>query len=864
MYGWLSDALHDDAAVITANRRLARVLSERYNEQQLAAGRNGWASPAIHSWHDWLTLLLRGAAVQDDLPTQINAHQSQLLWERCLLKDLPDAATGVARLVRLSRDAWQRLSDWRVTIREVARKAQTDDQRLFASVAGRYLSILEHKGWVDDAGLAGVVLGLLEQRQTEPPSHVTIAGFERPRPMVDAIIAALTNLGVRVKIAPVPDLAQQVELQSFGDGDGELRAAGSWCRQHLERKPGCQLAIIASNLEKDAARKTRLVREGLVPGWQCAPLSHREAVNVSYGRSLSDYPAISIALLLLRWLVRDLTSIEVSQLLRSPLVGDADISGRCQFELRLRRMPDRRWSPAMLSSLLREGKDTEPLRQWQALVASLTRMRREIPARLSPADWAIYIDEALKTADWPGQMALNSVDFQLVNRWRELLNDLARLDLVSQSMDLGTALRRLESISKETVFQPESQNAVVQLLGPLEASGAEFDAIWISGLSAANWPPPGNPSPLISLRLQREKGMPDAEPSDTIDFAATTLQRLGSAASEVVCSYPERADDAEQTVSNLVQALTPSVAEPQQDPGWHATVVARMRVADVVEDTVPAIMPAERIAGGAATIQRQMTDPISAFIVGRLGVSIFQPQARGLTASVRGSILHDALYRLYSELPSRSTLLNWSAAERGDRVARALRGAFHRHERHADDVLLQLLQLERRRMSALLQRFIDVDTEREEFRVASVEKEISFSEAGITMSLRADRVDIVGPDERVVLDYKSGARKRFLDGSGQPLEIQLVAYACAIERAIAALALVNIDSREVVFDGAGRGFGRAEENWSEALGEWKADVRLACERMSHGDVRVNAAQNKGDARALNLLSRFTELSRDAS
>ncbi|MBT8091792.1 MAG: PD-(D/E)XK nuclease family protein [Gammaproteobacteria bacterium] len=862
MYSWLSDALQGDATVITANRRLARVLSQHYNEQQLTAGRNAWASPEIHSWQDWLTLLLRSAVVQDALPTRINAHQSQLLWERCFLKDLPDAATGVARLVRLSRDAWQRLSDWRVTIREVARTAQTDDQRLFASVAGRYLGILERENWVDDAGLGTVVLEMLLQRQVEPSRHVTLAGFERSRPIVDGIMAALSDAGVTVNIAPVPDLAQQVELQSFSDGDSELRSAGSWSRQQLERNPGRKVAIVASNLEKDAAKKTRLVREGLVPGWQFALPAHREAVNVSYGQALSDYPAISVALLLLRWLVRDLTSSEISQLLRSPLIADDDTSGRCLLDLRIRRLPDRRWTPAMLTSLLRHGNVDEPTSQWLALVAKLTGIRREIPSRLSPAEWAIYIDDILKVANWPGQASLDSADFQLVNRWRELLNDLARLDLVSRSMDLGTALQRLELMAAETVFQPESRNAVVQLLGPLEASGAEFDAIWISGLSAANWPPSGNPSPLISLRLQRQKGMPDAEPSDTVDFALTTLQRLGRAASDVVCSFPERADDAEQTVSSLVQSLQPVVSAPQQDPGWHATASAGTRIANVADDPVPATTPAENIAGGAATIQRQMTDPISAFIVGRLGVSILQPQASGLTASVRGSILHDALYRLYAELPSRSTLSNWSAAERSERIQRALDGAFHRHESHSDDVLLQLMQLERQRMANLLQRFIDVDSDREDFSVASVEEEMAFSEAGIDMTLRADRVDVVGAGELVVLDYKSGARKRFLDSRGEPREIQLVAYACAIEQTIAALALVNIDSREIVFDGAGRGFGRAEENWNDALAQWKADVRLACEQLSRGDVRINAAQNVTDARALNLLSRFTELSRD--
>ena len=131
MYAWLSDALRDNATVVTANRRLARVLRQHYGELQVAAGRQAWSSPEIHAWDDWLNVLLRTDADQSSLPTLINSQQSRLLWEKALVKELPASAAGRARLVRLCRDAWQRASEWRVSIRDVARTAQTDDQRLF-------------------------------------------------------------------------------------------------------------------------------------------------------------------------------------------------------------------------------------------------------------------------------------------------------------------------------------------------------------------------------------------------------------------------------------------------------------------------------------------------------------------------------------------------------------------------------------------------------------------------------------------------------------------------------------------------------------------------------------------------------------
>jgi len=67
----------------------------------------------------------------------------------------------------------------------------------------------------------------------------------------------------------------------------------------------------------------------------------------------------------------------------------------------------------------------------------LNEHREGLPARESPSAWASLIDETLKQLNWPGETVLDSVEFQLINRWRELLNDLARLQLVAPSMTLG-------------------------------------------------------------------------------------------------------------------------------------------------------------------------------------------------------------------------------------------------------------------------------------------------------------------------------------------------------------------------------------------------------------------------------------------
>jgi hypothetical protein len=74
---------------------------------------------------------------------------------------------------------------------------------------------------------------------------------------------------------------------------------------------------------------------------------------------------------------------------------------------------------------------------------------------------------------------------------------------------------------------------------------------------------------------------------------------------------------------------------------------------------------------------------------------------------------------------------------------------------------------------------------------------------------------------------------------------------------------VNIDSREISFDGAGVNY----ENtviWPNLLEQIKLEVHAILENLSAGDVRINLDQDIKKARPLNLLTRFTELQRDQS
>jgi len=820
MYAWLADALRDSSQILTANRRLARVLAKEFGKQQVASGKTAWRSPSISSWQDWLGELLSTAEQQQSLPTRINGHQSRVLWERCLRREISDPLLNIGLLVRQSRDAWSRLHEFGVPLDECGRAAQGNDQRLFARAALNYQSILDREHWVDDAGVATLVADLISAGQVTLPVRVSIAGFDRIVPQVKKVLDAACASGMSVEVAQATDSRAQGAVTAYENSAAEMRAAGAWARRELEAAPESCVAIVATNLEQNAAEYGRLVREGFVPGWRFGGPAHRSAVNVSYGRKLTDYPAIAIALLALRWLHDDLTGHDVSLLLRSPIIGSGDTSGRGRLEMRLRQMPDRAWSPEMLLAEIDEGELSPDARDWLERVKYLETLRSESARRDTPPSWAVVIDDTLKKLNWPGDRSLDSVEFQLINRWRELLNDLARLELVSPTLTISEALSRLAAMAAETVFQPEVEGAIVQVLGPLEAAGTEFDKLWVSGLTAANWPPAGRPLPLISLNLQRGYDMPDSVPQDTLDYARRVLDRLSSSATRIVCSYPLTDGDAEQSVSALLQHYDFNLLAGQQDPGWHAAKsVSACSLVPVPADPIPTVAADEVISGGSATIQRQLTEPFSAFAFGRLGINTIQAISFGLSASLRGNLIHDALRKLYSDLPSRADIASWGGDDLLGRINAALDKSFWRQMRNISPVLRQPLRL------------------------------------------RVDRIDRLKSGEIVILDYKTGSRKGFVGANGLPKDMQLVVYACAVDAVVSDLGLVNIDSRSTSIDGAGKQL-TPDLDWDEALVSWTTLVETAAKQIQRGDVRINGRQNTPSARPLSLLSRIAELRHD--
>jgi probable DNA repair protein len=865
MYPWLEDAIERDVTVITASRRLARELASAYAAQKVAAGVRSWVTPSIHALGDWCRQQFDAHTKPDSLPTPIDDFSSSILWDRCLRAHAPEELPAFRGFLKHARDAWQLISEWNVPLTALTAAARSPDERLFATAASDYQALLNSASWLDARGMPRLVAQLLSDKLVAAPQELIFAGFDRFVPAVTDLVDALKAAGCDVQTPPQTDASEHVRIASFEDHDAELRCAGAWARNILQNDPGAKIAIISPDLQSEADRKARLVREGLAPGWQYGHAAYRSAVNVSYGRKLAEFPAIAVALLLLKWLSNGLPTREISLLLRARCLASEVTSGRCRLELVLRRYPDRAWTAADLLRALQGRDDSADSLAWIRGIEAIIALQRDSHREEDPAYWASCFDSLLDAWNWPCNATLSSGEFQLVNRWRDLLNEFARTSIVEPQLRLKKAAERLATLADDVVFQPEADAGLVSLTGILEAAGMNFDHVWVSGLHAGQWPPAGAPSALLSRDVQKEYGMPDATPADTLLFSRRVLKRLAGSAPDVVFSWPESDGDSELAASSLLEEMPHESYSGAADPGWHALdFCGEQSTLAVAEDPVPRVAADENVRGGAYTVQRQMVEPFAAFVYGRLGVKRPDSIEAGIASRVRGDIIHNALHTLLAGRPTRAEIKSWIGDDVEQRLGTAIDAALAEPLRHADATYTRLLGLERQRLFALLRSFIDAEVEREEYAVADVEKSVDFEAFGVRLKLRIDRIDRLVDGSMFIIDYKTGSPRSLLNRDGEPTDMQLIVYADALDTRIGGIAFVNIDSRSISYKGTGGSVPldtARQDTWEERLEAWREEVHEALREIATGDVRVNLLLTAEEGRPLGILSRLEELKR---
>jgi probable DNA repair protein len=847
------------ATVLTPNRRLAQALARAFDRDRQVRGCSAWETADILPFGAFVQRLWEDALfteAAEELPLLLTPSQEQVLWEECIAAArIGHAAFAAPAAASQCREAWQLQHAWGV---DPAADAAGEDTRAYLDWAARYARLTREHRQTDAARLPEVMAPLLARGALPGPAEVILHGFDLVTPQTSRFLERLAAQGCRIRVtaaAPPPvAAARRVEL---ADAKGEIEAAAAWARARLEADSEARIGVVVPDLARSRARVARIFARVMSPAHR---LSSDAAlpVNVTLGAPLPDFPLAGDALFALALAGPEVAFEDASRVLRSPFVAGAEkeMEARARLDAWLRE----RSAPVVRLDVLLRLADSKSAPAAPLLRERLHRLAEHRKAALfgsqaAPA-WARGFTEALRILGFPGERTLDSFEHQALERWHELLAELASLERVIPRMGFAEALARTRAMAREAIFQPEAPQAPVQVMGVLESAGLEFDHLWVMGLTDDAWPLPARANPFIPVRLQRAAGVPQADPRTSLELDRRITAGWLAAAGEVVVSHARMRDEAELAPSPLIAAI--AAADP--DERRARTLREAIRAVDALEaidDGQGPPAPPDLRQGGTSLFRDQAACPFRAFARHRLASDDLETTCPGLDLRDRGTLLHAMLAAVWKALESSERLAALAPADLEALLGASADEAIATVQRYRSDVLSgRFAALERARLIRLAGEWLAMEARRPPFEVVALEEKRAVTFGGVTVNAKLDRMDVLAAGGRAVIDYKTGvcATK---DWMGQrPDEPQLPMYALT-HGDVAAAAFGVVKAGGMVFKGVARakdlipGVTTIDKDrshaakayrtggWAQLVEGWARELETLGREFSSGEARVD-------------------------
>ncbi|MGC2401273.1 MAG: PD-(D/E)XK nuclease family protein [Acidobacteriaceae bacterium] len=870
-------AIETGGTVIASSARAARFLRRLHGEGQRRRGLEAWQAPDILDWDSWLSRLwqkrLRSG---NETRLLLSTLQEQQVWMRLVKPAIEGRRLiSVLSVAELAQQAYALLSTYGALAFLRGERAGGADVESFREWARGFEQWCSREDWLSRGRLPLELCEAVRKGEVEAAQSLLFIGFDRITPAQNDLMNALRERGHVAEKIPTEVAADETpRLFKADDQRDEILACAHWTLQELAGAPAGRLpriAIVAPQISAVRPEIERIFHQVLAPG--TVTIRDRDTplpFEFSLGVPLLQIPMVRAAVLLLRWMNQPILQDDLSWLLLSGFLcqQEEEVLQIASFDARLRQLPMRQREQDLetfldlLSEAWREAIPLSPLRQRLRVARGL------IPARegLSFADWVRVAENILIKVHWPGPQLRQSEDFQAQARWSRLLDSVAELSFDGRAVSYVDFLEVLERHAGQTIFAPESRDAPVQILGPLEAAGLSFDALWFLGADDTSWPPTARPHPFLTKPLQRKYQMPHADTEQDWKLAKQATERLLKSATHCVFSYPRQNAEGECRPSTLLNFATRPlvISMPQSAPS--------LPLEDENELAAVVHWPVEREAGGADVLKRQAACPFQSFAVKRLGARPMEETDWGLEARERGIVVHRILQTLWEELKSDAGLLQ--AREQGrltDMIAGHVKKELEGYGKHMHARNLSwsrtYLEAEEERIATLLRLWLDSEAKRAPFTFEAAEKKFPATVGHLKLQVRVDRVDAVNGG-RVIIDYKTGDVKKTAWEGPRPDEPQLLLYASQVED-LKGLLLARVNVEKTGFVGLVQDSHAVIDQkdlakpplTSRMLRDWSEILRNLGEQFLNGEAQVDPNHGKKTCKFCPLpgLCRIAEL-----
>jgi ATP-dependent helicase/nuclease subunit B len=858
----LLNILDRGVTVITGNNRLAAHTRQCYEKSAMVKGREVWPTPQILPWTIWLQNIWEDAVVSGVLPVPhllLTAQQEQYVWKDIIATSMSEhPLQQEAGTARQAQQAWELMQAWQLQP-DAATFNYNSDSATFLQWTMAFESRCRANDWLSASRHSDEILRSIKEGKLADPGELALLGFDELSPQQQSLLNAFATSGCEVNWLQLAGKKNKAVRIGCTNGREEALTIARWVRQRLEKNPQMNIGVIVPELSLQRkiivqAFDDVLVPHALYPGNQ----SVARPYNLSLGLPLSSYPIINTALRALSLLERTFSLEDAGKILRTPFIAgwEQEASARALLEGHLREASELQLS---LKTLRYHASQTGKAYACPLLVSKLDawqELSQKQPRSNTPGQWAENFANLLNVLGWAAGRSLSSEEYQATEAWRDLLLSFAALEPVTGAMTTFTAIAQLRHLAGERTFQPQTGVLPVQVLGLLEASGLQFDALWIMGLHDGIWPPSPRANPFIPLLLQRKLALPHSSEERELEVSQRITRRMLASANEIIVSYPQRNGDEMLRTSPLIADLPPIDIEALQlhpSPTWCERVHDSADLVTLDTDVAPPLA-GEETRGGSSVFKYQAACPFRAFAELRLGARPLAQAEIGLDAMARGSLIHSVLEKVWTVLGTQQKFLEMDNTQLKKLIATSVEEAIAAIAyRYPQTLTGRFREIEHERICRQLSEWLELEKQRPPFHVVEKEMKHEVVAGGVRVNLKVDRIDKLEDDHLLVIDYKTGEVNAAQWFGERPDEPQLPLYSMAVKGDIAGVLFAQVRAGSMAFKGvtqsesliAGvKSFEKLQQtkelgSWIKVLDQWRDTMENLGKAYRNGDAWVD-------------------------
>lgn len=844
--------------VITPNQRLASRIGHAYGIYCREHNHQVVTAPRVYALSQWLDKcwqqLLYGAYPPALAKTLLSAEQQLVIFEQIIETSeqgqLLLRPTATAQQVS---NAFDTLLLWEEDTSKTTVRAyfSGEDSTVLLTWIDSFNDYCQQHHFSPPLAKYRIVMQAFSEGVLTSEAAITTVAFEDFSPLQTALLTqACEQWHVLESDKQQADNACVVVCDSQ---DQEIVAAALWAKQVLQKtvddQPLPTVAIVIPDLAMQRERVLRIVQSVIEPDYIHTDTVRRSLpFNFSAGNSLADEPVIKAAIDALELSLQTMTAEQLVTLLQSPFYGWADQSvGQavdsivCLIEAiyaeqsinvsgaRLRYLADK-----VAASLGDESQCEVGVVYVSKVLAQQANIIRAIglTKSYSAQQWAEWFNQLIFASGWPGQRTPDTIEYQALDLWQSKIALFVQQYAFLPAINASKALALFKQLLTAHIFQPQSNESPLQVLGLLEASGLQFDHLWLCSMSANQWPASPKPNPLLPLDLQREKAMPNATAERELAYSKRLSERFLHSADNVIISYAKLIDDNPASVSDLfseleqqsleqlfTQPLTQLLPLEQRRRRYQQSAV----FTDYDMSDAPILSAHEVIKGGTSLFTNQSACPFRSFATHRLQLSSLPEPVLALNHGARGSLLHRALELIWKQLENLQALTVLNDGAQQTLCENYAEFVLNEYSHRRGQLLgIRYQQIEKDRLASLLSAWLNVERQRAEFTVYERESEKTFQFAQLQLTGRVDRVDQLSDGRYVIIDYKTGRSGIKSWWGTRPDEPQLPLYSALLEQEqknVAGIAFAQVRSDDCQLKGVG------DSDISESTLQWTAKIQ---------------------------------------